>query len=236
MPRHPRIDVPDVAQHIIQRGNDRQPCFFADLDRQRYLDALREICLKEECALHAYVLMTNHVHLLATPSRAGQIGRIMQSLGRRYVRYFNDRYHRSGTLWEGRYRACLVDSETYLLRCHRYIEMNPVRAGLVATPCDYRWSSHAANAAGQYDPLLQPHPTYLALGATAAERQLAYRTLFEAAPSPDEIETIRLYLQRQHVLGSSRFRVAIESQVARRVGPAKVGRPRKRGEHGETSL
>lgn len=128
MPRQPRLDLAGVPQHIVQRGNDRQPCFFQDIDRVRYLDELRGICMRESCAVHAYVLMTNHVHLLITPSAQGQVTRVMQSLGRRYVRYVNDRYRRTGTLWEGRYKACLVDSESYLLRCYRYIELNPLRA------------------------------------------------------------------------------------------------------------
>ena len=236
MPRRPRIDLPGVSQHIIQRGNDRQPCFFADVDRIRYLDELREICLKEDCAVHAYVPMTNHVHLLATPSRAGQIARIMQSLGRRYVRFVNDRYHRTGTLWEGRCKACLVDSETCLLRCHRYTELNPVRAGMVVTPNEYRWTSYAANAAGRHDPLLTQHPAYRALGATSDERQHAYRRLFDDPPDADELDAICTYLQRQHALGSTRFQLSIERQLARRVGPAKVGRPRKKTAGGEIAL
>jgi len=236
MPRRPRLDLPNIPQHIIQRGNDRQPCFFADVDRLRYLDDLREICTKEDCAVHAYALMTNHVHLLATPSSGGQIGRLMQALGRRYVRFVNDRYRRTGTLWEGRYKSCLVDSETYLLRCYRYIELNPVRAGMVARPSDYGWSSHAANAAGRHDPLVREHPAYQALGASASERQLAYRRLFDTPAAADEVDTIRLYLQRQHALGSSRFKDAIERQLARPVGPAKVGRPRKPRQGTETAL
>ncbi len=145
MPRQPRLDIAHIPQHIVQRGNDRQPCFFSDVDRERYLQELRELALREHCAVHAYVLMTNHVHLLMTPSEAGQIGHLMQSLGRRYVRYVNDRYHRTGTLWEGRYKSSPVDSETYLLHCYRYIELNPVRARMTTDPLHYPWSSHASN-------------------------------------------------------------------------------------------
>ena len=131
MPRQPRIDLPHVAQHIVQRGNDRQPCFFTDGDRLRYLGDLRELALYIGCAVHAYVLMTNHVHLLVTPAESGQIPHLMQALGRRYVRYVNTRYRRTGTLWEGRYKACPVHGDAYLMRCYRYIENNPVRAAMV---------------------------------------------------------------------------------------------------------
>jgi putative transposase len=135
-----------VPQHLVQRGNDRQPCFFADIDRMRYLQDLRELSLKLPIAVHAYVLMTNHVHLLLTSQCAGAIATLMQSLGRRYVRYVNDQYRRTGTLWEGRYKSCLVQDETYLLRCYRYIELNPVRAGMVADPADYRLRNRGQSA------------------------------------------------------------------------------------------
>lgn len=225
MPRQPRIDLPDVAQHIVQRGNDRQPCFFTDADRLRYLGDLRELAHRIGCAVHAYVLMTNHVHLLVTPSASGQIAHLMQALGRRYVRYVNNRYRRTGTLWEGRYKACPVHGETYLLRCHRYIENNPVRAGMVAQAGDYAWSSHASNAGGRCDPLLRPHPAYLALGANPGERQRAYGALVREALSEDDVATIRDRLQRQHLLGPERFRLAIEAMLDRRVGPGRPGRP-----------
>jgi putative transposase len=227
MPRLPRLDLAGLPQHIVQRGNDRRPCFFQDIDHLRYLDELREICLRESCAVHAYVLMTNHVHLLVTPSARGQVGRVMQSLGRRYVRYVNDRYRRTGTLWEGRYKACLVDSETYLLRCYRYIELNPLRARMVSDPAGYRWSSFAYNALAVADPLVRPHSSYVNLGTNVAERCAAYRTLVEHAITPDELNSIRLHLQRQHAYGTERFREAIEAQLSRRAGPAKIGRPRK---------
>jgi putative transposase len=227
MPRQPRLDLAGVPQHIVQRGNDRQPCFFQDIDRVRYLDELREICMRESCAVHAYVLMTNHVHLLITPSAQGQVTRVMQSLGRRYVRYVNDRYRRTGTLWEGRYKACLVDSESYLLRCYRYIELNPLRARMVNHPANYPWSSFACNALGVADPLIRPHSSYLNLGGNADERCSAYRALVEQAITPDELDHIRLHIQRQHAYGTERFRAAIEAQLSRRVGPAKIGRPKK---------
>jgi REP-associated tyrosine transposase len=227
MPRQPRLDLAGIPQHVVQRGNDRQPCFFTELDYLRYLDDLREITLREGCAVHAYVLMTNHVHLLMTPSSVGQIARIMQALGRRYVRYINDRYRRTGTLWEGRYKACLVDTDIHLLRCYRYIELNPVRARMVADAEDYTWSSYAHNALAAVDPLIKPHACYLSLGNNPNERCVAYRDLVGMNVDPEELAHIRLHLHRQHALGSDRFRMAIEAQLARRAGPAKIGRPRK---------
>lgn len=227
MARRPRIDLPGIPQHVVQRGNDRQPCFFADADRHCYLQNLREIALRERCQVHSYVLMTNHVHLLMTPEGTGQVARLMQALGRRYVRYINDRYRRTGTLWEGRYKSSLVDRDTYLLHCYRYIELNPVRARMCADPADYPWSSHAANAFGRDDVLVHPHPNYRALGATREERCAAYRAIAMETLSDEDIEAIRLHLQRQHALGSDRFRAAIEAQLARPAGPLKIGRPRK---------
>ena len=236
MARQPRLDIPGIAQHVIQRGNDRKPCFFRDSDYLRYLQALRELSVRGHCAVHAYVLMTNHVHLLVTPEAKGQVSRMMQSLGRRYVRYFNDRYHRTGTVWEGRYKSSLVDSDSYLLCCYRYIELNPVRARMVAEPEDYRWSSHGANALGLRDPVIRPHVNYVALGEITAVRHAAYRTLVRGAVSEQDLHAIRLQLQRQHALGSEGFRASIEAQLGRRAGPAKLGRPRKERETGKSAL
>ena len=236
MPRQPRLDLPDIPQHIIQRGNDRQPCFFRDDDYLRYYDELREASLREGCAVHAYVLMTNHVHMLVTPGKEGAVSRLMQSLGRRFVRYINDRYHRSGTLWEGRYKSCPVDHDEYLLHCHRYIELNPLRAAMVVDPRDYRWSSHCANAFGAHDPLISPHPAYLALSTEPAQRRVAYRGFVMDVVDPAEVEAIRQHVQRQHAYGSERFRTVIEAQLGRSAGPLKIGRPRKRTESPESAL
>ena len=235
MPRQPRLDLANIPQYVVQRGNDRQPCFFSDVDRVRYLQDLREVAVREGCSVHANVLMTNHVHLLMTPAASGQIARVMQSLGRRYVRYINDRYRRTGTLWEGRYKSSLVDRETYLLHCYRYIELNPVRARMTADPFDYAWSSYAHNAFGHADPLIHPHSAYLALGSTDAERNSAYRALAMENLSQDHLDAIRVHLQRQHALGSDRFRTAIEAQLTRRARPAKIGRPRKTNQEEQTS-
>lgn len=198
MPRPTRLDAPGVPQHIIQRGNDRQPCFFVEADYLRYRNDLRELAFREGCAVHAYVLMTNHVHLLMTPTTTGGVARVMQSLGRRYVRYVNDRYRRTGTLWEGRYKACLVDDGNYLMQCYRYIELNPLRAAMVADASDYSWPSHRRNAYGEHDSLVSPHSAYLALAIDPAQRQQTYRALVMETVDPDEVNAIRRHVQRQH--------------------------------------
>ncbi len=227
MPRPTRLDLPGVPQHVIQRGNDRQPCFYVEGDYLRYQADLRELARRENCAVHAYVLMTNHVHLLMTPKVPGAVARVMQSLGRRYVRYVNDRHHRTGTLWEGRYKSCLVDDGDYLLHCYRYIELNPLRAAMVADPRDYPWSSHRRNAYGQHDPLVSPQPDYVALSNDSTQRQQAYRALVMQTVEPTELEAIRQHVQRQHAYGTDRFRVSIEAQLGRAAGPQRIGRPRK---------
>lgn len=228
MPRSCRLDIPGVAQHVIQRGNDRRPCFFAEIDYVRYLQDLRDIARREGCAVHAYVLMTNHVHLLLSPVTSGGVARTMQALGRRYVRYINDRYCRTGTLWEGRYKACLVGDDPYVLQCHRYIDLNPLRARMVADPEDYTHSSYRCLALGQSNPLLTPHAAMLRLGPNAAARQRAYRDLVAQAIDPAETDAIRRHIQHQQAYGPDRFRRMIEQQLGRGIGPRKVGRPSKR--------
>ncbi|QNH23380.1 Transposase IS200 like protein [Xanthomonas sp. GW] len=223
----PPLDLPGVAQHIVQRGNGRQPCFFTDIDRTPYLQDLHELSLKLRIAVHAYVSMTNHVHLLLTSQQAGTMPTPMQSLGRCYVRYINSQYRRTGTLWKGRYKSCTVQDEVYLLRCYRYIELNPVRAGMAADPADYPWSSHSCNGLGQANSLAQPHRSYLAIAPTG-ERADHYRRFVLDAIKPDETAAIRLNLQRQHALGNNRFRAVIEYQPGHRAGPAaRMGRPPK---------
>jgi putative transposase len=227
MPRPPRLDLANVPQHVIQRGNDRQPCFFREVDYIRYLQDLREAALRYRCEVHAYVLMTNHVHLLVTPCEVGAVSRMMQSVGRRYVRFINDGLARTGTLWEGRYKSSLVDSEHYLLACYRYIELNPVRAAMVGAPSDYRWSSYACNAQGSFDPLVAPHLAYLGIHPDPESRQTSYRELVAQGISDDELAVIRTYAQRQRALGTSKFQQAIEFQLGRRAGLGVPGRPRK---------
>lgn len=174
MARKARFNLPGIPQHVIQCGNNREPCFYAEADYDRYLVDLSEAANHNACRIHAYVLMTNHVHVLVTPMCEYGISHLMQDLGRKYVRYINQRYRRSGTLWEGRYKSSLIDSEAYLLACMRYIELNPVRAHMVEHPGEYRWSSYACNAHGRNDRLIVPHPTYGALAADAARRPNAW--------------------------------------------------------------
>ena len=180
MPRPPRFLIPGLPQHVIVRGNNRDPIFIAEEDYSTYLEWLRSAAVKHGCAIHAYVLMTNHVHILVTPSTEHGLGKMVQMVGRYYVQYFNHQYRRTGTLWEGRYKASLIDSEQYLLTCQRYIEMNPVRANMVEHPAEYPWSSYLVNAGGKRSDMVTQHELYLQLGETAAERQLAYRALFNS--------------------------------------------------------
>ena len=226
MPRKPRFILPGVPQHVIQRGNNRGPCFYADADYRYYLAALQAASVRNHCRLHAYVLMTNHVHLLITPFMEHGISHTMQDVGRKYVRYINTTYQRSGTLWEGRYKASLVDSETYLLTCMRYIEMNPVRAHIVNHPEDYPWSSYHANAQGKDNLLIQPHPIYQALGASADARQSAYRELFRHILDDVLLNTVRTALNEELVLGRENFKDKIQDMAQRRVRRGINGRPR----------
>jgi putative transposase len=227
MARLPRFDMPGVAQHIVQRGNDRLPCFAAELDYIRYLQDLRDVARENEVAIHAYVLMTNHVHLLVTPSKQGDVGRMMQALGRRYVAYFNGRYRRTGTLWEGRYKSCLVDSEEYVLRCYRYIELNPVRAKMVCVPRDYCWSSYRCHAEGMNSLLITPHAAYLGLANTVAERCRLYTALVSEVLMETQLAEIRSYLQQGRALGSQRFQAHIRSLHGRIAAIQPRGRPVK---------
>ena len=170
MPRLPRFVVPGQPQHVIVRGNNRSCVFCRDEDYLFFLEILQEATLKFACKIHAYVLMSNHVHLLITPELEIGISKVIQSLGRRYVHYFNKKNKRTGTLWEGRYKASLIDSEAYALICYRYIELNPVRANMVAHPGEYRWSSYHKNAEGMPDPLVLPHDLYRRLGKNKVDR------------------------------------------------------------------
>ena len=230
MARLPRYVIPGQPQHIIQRGNNRQAIFASDEDYQFLRDALIDASVKHDLALHAYVFMTNHIHLLATPGAENSISKVFQSVGRRYVQYFNFNYKRSGTLWEGRYRATVVDSERYLLTVMRYIELNPVRANMVAHPRDYAWSSYAYNAGGEAGAnvnWLVAHREYLRLGRTAQERQEAYRQLFKAAVPRDDLAAIRDCTHKGWALGSERFTKKIEALTQRRSISKGVGRPKK---------
>jgi len=225
MPRKLRFNLAGIPQHVIQRGNNRQACFFAEQDYRFYLDCLAEAAREYECAIHAYVLMTNHVHLLVSPNSPPGIARMMQSLGRRYVHYVNYVYKRSGTLWEGLYKASLVDAENYLLTCYRYIELNPVRANMVEQPEDYQWSSYRSHAYGASKDFLQDHPLYDALGAIPEARQEAYRGLFRHQLDPTVLGELREALNQGLVTGGDRFKCEIEAMLRRRVRPLRRGRP-----------
>ena len=187
-----------------------------DTDYVAFHEWLRVACERYGCSLHAYVFMTNHVHLLMTPDAVGAVGRVLQSVGRQYVRRFNVTYARSGTLWEGRYKAAVVQTERYLFTCHRYIELNPVRAGMVDHPRAYRWSSHSANAYGAVDTALTPHVDYVALGADESTRLAAYRALFSAELDDAELAAVREATQKGWALGGSRFREQLATTLGRR--------------------
>jgi putative transposase len=216
MARRRRLCLPDVPLHVVQRGNNRQVCFFRYEDRLAYLSSLSEYLGETGCSLHAYVLMTNHVHLLLTPRDGGSASRLMKQVGQRYVQYVNRTQGRSGGLWEGRFRSCLVEEERYLLNCYRYIELNPVRAGLASRPEDYPWSSHLANVGGHPDPMLDPHPLYLELGRDASARHGAYRALFEHEMSAESIKEIRAATQGNRVLGTEAFQDRVGARMAKR--------------------
>jgi len=196
MARASRLILPGVPVHLIQRGNNRTATFRSDRDYERYRELLHEASQRCEIRIHAYVLMSNHLHLLVTPGDASGPSRLFQAIGGPYVRFVNARYHRTGTLWEGRFRSCVITSERYLLICSRYIELNPVRAQMVDTPDKYRWSSHRHNAFGAEDPLVTPHELYERLGMTSSERQSSYRALFQDPIDPPALEHIRLAAHR----------------------------------------
>ena len=233
MPRRQRIHLPGQPLHIVLRGHNRQACFFAEEDFHTFLHWLGESLKTSGIALHAYVLMTNHVHLLVTPRRGEDVPGLMISLGRRYVQYINKTYRRTGTLWDSRYKSSLIQSDLYLLTCQRYIELNPVRAAIVDDPAHYRWTSYRANALGMVDARITPHPAYLGLGATEKQRESAYRALFRTELDAEAIADIRLALNQNQVLGSERFHRKIEKAVGERREARPRGRPKKAGGTGE---
>jgi len=227
MARLPRFVIPGHPQHVIVRGNNREPIFYAEADYQFYLEKLKQACDKHSCDVHAYVLMTNHVHLLITPHKEDGISKAMQMLGRYYVQYFNYCYERTGTLWEGRYKASLIDSDSYALICYRYIELNPVRAEMVDHPSEYPWASYRHNALGEKNDLVMHHHLYQTLGKADEERQKAYRTLFRARIPHRTLEEIRSATNKAWVLGSEPFKDKIESRLNRPTQPRQRGGDRK---------
>jgi len=225
MPRRSRLKAAGVPMHIIQRGNNRQACFFADEDYQFFLDCLARLAKRFRCALHAYVLMTNHFHLLLTSELEAGPSLLMKFLGQRYVQYVNRTCRRTGSLWEGRFRSSLVQTERYLLGCYRYIEMNPVRANMVKHPIEYPWSSYAANAEGKPVAWITPHGEYLALGLDDERRRAAYRGLFTTELDQQLLRDIRISTHGGYAIGSSRFREDVEHALKVRATPRGPGRP-----------
>ncbi len=225
MARLKRVCPVGVPQHVIQRGNNRQVCFAGKQDFSAYAGWLKAYSKKYQVNIHAWVLMTNHVHLLCTPRDNHAVSHMMQALGRQYVRYFNFSYKRTGTLWEGRFKSCLVQEEHYLLQLYRYIELNPVRAGMVDQPSDYDWSSYRINALGKQSELCSPHPLYIRLGSEPKERQAYYRELVEHPVEGKLTEEIRLATHKGLALGNERFKVEIERLTGQRMTAKKMGRP-----------
>jgi len=205
--------------HIIQRGNDRMPCFRTEGDYLVYLALLRQLSHRHACKVHAYCLMTNHVHLLLTAGSPEGCTALMHGLAHRYAHYFNRRYERTGTLWEGRFRSCLVESSSYVLACYRYIEMNPVRAGMVKHPSAYVWSSYTANSGARVDPLVTPHPEFEAIGATQ------YMQMLSEAPAPEFLQRIREATNGGYPLATEPFLASLSTK--RKIRPGRAGRPGK---------
>ena len=223
MARLGRYFIPDQPLHVIQRGNDRKPVFFDDGDFGQYREWLIAGAETNRLAVHAYVLMTNHVHLLVTPGTADSLPRTMQTLGRRYVRYINTRRRRTGTLWKGRYRAAPIDSEEYFIACCRYIELNPVRAHMVEHPRQYRWSSYRAHAEGKDDALAAFHPVLRRLGRSLEAREQTYRDLIKEKLDPGFAEALRAATNGGWALGDERFRKKIAEAARRRAAPLPKG-------------
>lgn len=239
MARQSRLIIPGIAVHIVQRRVDRTACFREDSDRFVYLSTLRDLLAETQCDLHAYCLMTNHVHLLLTPRSESVCGVLMRDLGRIYVRYFNDRHRRSGTLWEGRYHSCLVDSPDYVLNCYRYIERNPVRAGMVGEASAYAWSSYRANAGAIEDPIVAPHGIYIALAPDPQSRFAAYKTFSLGDEHAAFLMAIREATYTGYPLVGQELRSQLQAQgyrVERRKPGPKTSAPEERTCSGELLL
>ena len=233
MPRRSRVHLDGIPLHIVQRGHNREPCFSCEDDYASYLYWLEKALAETGCALHAYVLMTNHVHLLLTPRKAAAVPKLMISLGRRYVQYINKTWKRTGTLWDSRYKSSSVQADSYLLLCQRYIELNPVRAAMVDDPAHYRWSSYRHNGLGQADSRLSPHALYRGLGRSDQERQAHYRALFRTELDRAAIDDIRLAINQNQPMGNERFLAKIEAMTGIRRQARPRGRPRRESEASE---
>ena len=234
MARLPRFVLPGFPQHVIQRGNNRQPILHDEEDYWFLWGRLRDAAEKFQCEVHAYVLMPNHFHLLLTPHQENGIGKLMQYTGRYFVQHVNSRYDRTGTLWEGRYRATLIDPDTFLLPVSRYIETNAVRANLVAAADDYDWSSYAANALGAEDELVSAHPVYRALGDSEEDQRWAYRAAFTQPLSQPMLDRLREATNKAWVLGDDAFCREIETRLNRRAQPRPRGGDRRSAAYRKT--
>jgi putative transposase len=226
MARLPRLTLAGYPHHIIQRGNNRQPIVADDQDREKLLALLEEAARRFKVAIHSYVLMDNHFHLLATPESTDGVPQAMQAVGRSYVRYFNDRHSRTGTLWEGRYRSTLVQAERYLLACMVYIDLNPVRAGIVSDPAEYPWSSHAHYIGRRADKLVTPPALFWELGNTPFARELAYAELVRAGIGEKQKQALTDATLRGWALGDEAYVAQLQKATERRLQKAKPGRPR----------
>jgi len=227
MARLARVNVPGYPYHVIQRGNNRQRIFNSDTDREFMRELLAENALRFDVAIHAYVLMDNHFHLLLTPNSAGGLPQMMQAVGRTYVRHFNDKHQRSGTLWEGRYKSALVQTERYLMACMVYLDLNPVRAGIVSRPQDFVWSSHSHYAGMRNDSLVTPHALVWELGNTPFARESRYRDLVLRGITDEQRVTLGQAVTNGWVVGDSRFVAQLQGQTTRRLSRAHPGRPPK---------
>lgn len=236
MPRRSRIILANVPIHLIQRGHNRHACFFSDKDYWVYLQWLQLHAVDAGCTIHAYVLMSNHIHLLLSAATPTGPAVMMKAQNERYVRHINRTYRRTGTLWEGRFRSCLTQEEDYFLTCQRYIELNPVRAGMVAHPADYSWSSYRANAEGIPDPLVQPHALYEGLGNDTLQRQAVYRDLFRQELQPELIAQIRHATTGNYALGNAQFTAQLDKKLGRPVTRKKRGRPSRAATSGGEDL
>jgi len=227
MARLARVSVPGYPYHVIQRGNNRQRIFVSDAERETMRDLLAENAHRFDVAIHAYVLMDNHFHLLLTPTTSDGLPGMMQAVGRRYVRYFNDAHRRSGTLWEGRYKSALVQTERYLMACMVYLDLNPVRAGLVARPEDYLWSSYAHYAGIRNDRLVTPHALVWELGNTPFDRESRYRDLVQSGVTVQERAVLGQAVTNGWVVGDNDFVAELQTRTVRRLSRALPGRPPK---------
>jgi len=226
MPRKPRFYLPGVPAHVMQRGHNRNAIFFEDNDYREYLKILKKISDRYECQIHAYVLMTNHVHLLVTPAHENSISLMFQSIGRLYVTYINKTYNRSGTLWEGRHKGNIIEAENYFITCMKYIELNPVRAKIVKELSDYPWSSYAANGYNKPNAIITRHKLYLSLASSNVNRVKIYRNLFEKIEEKETIKKVSSSIQSGTPLGSENFLKQIENSFNFPIGYRERGRPR----------